>query len=468
MIRDAFTSSTLNPVRDASPTRIPSGEVRALLPSADAVLSHPRIRPLRDALSQDLLLRFLHDAKARCPLPQSRQQALTWIVEDIARAAAPLLLRPRAVINATGIIIHTGLGTAPLGPWARRRALEAASATPTGAREFGGRHEQAERLVAALTGAEAACITCQTAASLTLAAAALAPGAEILCAARDLLEISHGIRIADLLRAAGAHVVAIGAANAVHLRDYATALSPRTAAILRVWHSNYASTGYVAHVETPELAQLAHEHGLPLLLNLGAGSLVDLRTRGLPYSPTLQDALSWGADLVFASADKLIGGPQAGIIAGRRDLVSRLLAHPLFRAVRPAKLDLAALEGTLAAYLAGRAWEEIPVLRLLAMPVDRLERRARALADALSHPPLRAAPHPDTAACGGAALPDVQLPTWTVRVRHDTMQPDQLAHELRQRGVAPRVAHDTVVLDLRSVMPEDDERLAQAVRALSP
>jgi L-seryl-tRNA(Ser) seleniumtransferase len=440
---------------------------RALLPSADAVLSHPLVRPLRDALSQDFLLRLLHDAKARCPLPQSRQQALEWVAEDIAHAAAPLLLRPRAIINATGIIIHTGLGTAPLGPRARTRVLDALGATPTGAREFGGRHEQAERLLAALTGAQAACITCQTAASLTLATAALAPGAEIVCAARDLLEISHGIRIADLLRAGGAQVAAVGAANAVHLRDYADALSPRSAAIVRVWHSNYASTGYVAHVETPELARLARERGVLLLLNLGAGSLVDLRARGLPYSPTLQDALSWGADLVFASADKLIGGPQAGIIIGRNDLVSRLLAHPLYRAVRPAKLDLAALEGTLAAYLAGRAWEEIPVLRLLAMALDHLEHRARALAEAVSQPPLRATAHPDTAACGGAALPDVELPTWTVRIRHDAMQPDRLAQELRQRGVAPRVAHDAVVLDLRSVLPEDDERLAQAVRSLS-
>lgn len=202
---------------------------------------------------------------------------------------------------------------------------------------------------------------------------------------------------------------------------------------------------------------------MPLALNLCAGSLVNLREKGLPYSPTLEDGLRRGADLVLASGDKLIGGPQAGIAVGRTELVHRLVEHPLYRAVRPAKLDIAALEATLASYLAGRAWEEIPVLRMLAATPVQLEERAQAIAAAAAAGRFDATAISDTAMCGGAALPGAFLLTWAVRLTSTTEDPDALYRRFQQRHVVGRRTKDAFLLDLRSVCPEDDKTLIGAI-----
>jgi L-seryl-tRNA(Ser) seleniumtransferase len=446
----------------------PAAASRELLPSTHAVLIHPAIAALRASFTHEILASLVRQAKER-PLngARTKQEALDAIVDEVTRAAGHLTFSSRRLINATGIVIHTGLGTAPLSPVARVRMLEAAGATPTGAEELGGRTDAAERLLRVLTGAEAACITVQNAATCTLVGAALAPGREIVCAARDLLEISHGIRLQDLIEACDARVVPVGSANCVHLCDYKAAITERTACVLRIWHSNYSAVGYTAHVDPDQLGRLAHAQHLPYVVNLGAGSLVDLRERGLPYSPTMQDALGWGADLVLASGDKLIGGPQAGIAAGRAEIVHQLAAHPLYRAVRPAKLEIAALEGTLASYLAGRAWEEIPVLRMLVATPEQLEQRARALAAAIIPGQIHATVVAETARCGGAALPDTALPTWVVRISSQGHSPDTLHRLLLSRRVVARRGQNAVLLDLRTVLPEDDRDL-QAVLAQLP
>jgi len=415
-------------------------------------------------LSHDVITGFIHAAKVRYQGNHSdRATVLDAIARMVASEATALVRQPSHLVNATGIVIHTGLGTAPLSATARAHALEATGAVPTGADVMGGRTERVERGLRILTGGEAACVTVQNAATCTLVANVLAGRREIVCAARDLLEIGRGVRLQDLFEAGSARVVPVGSANCVRLGDYERAITPRTAVVLRIWHSNYATTGYVSHVGTLELARLAHAHGLPLILNLGAGSLVDLREKGLPYSPTIQDGLRDDADLVLASGDKLIGGPQAGIAVGGAALVQQLAAHPLYRAVRPAKLDIAALEGTLASYLAGRAWEEIPVLRLLAATPSELQRRAQAITAALAPGPLTVEPVVDTARCGGAALPDTALPTWTLRVTSDTHHTETLYRLLQNEGVVGRRAQRAVVLDLRSVCPEDDPHLADAL-----
>ena len=435
-----------------------------LLPGTHAVLVHPAVAALRTSLSHEILASLVRQAKTR-PLngARTKQEVLGVIVDEVIRAAAMLTLPSRRLINATGIVIHTGLGTAPLSPMARAHMVEAAGATPTGADGLGGRTEVAEHQLRMLTGAEAACVTVQNAATCTLLGAAFAAEREIVCAARDLLEISQGVRLRDLLEAGGARVVPVGSANCVHLADYERAINPRSALVLRIWHSNYASTGYTRHVETQKLARLAHDRGLPLALNLGAGSLVDLRQKELPYSPTIRDGLGEGTDLVLASGDKLIGGPQAGIAVGRADLVHQLTSHPLYRALRPAKLDIAALEGTLASYLVGRAWEEIPVLRMLSATSDQLQQRASLVAAAAIPGQIHAAVVADTARCGGAALPDTALPTWAIQVTSQKHATDTLYGLLAAQAVIARRAQHAVLVDLRSVRPEDDPEVAAAL-----
>jgi len=448
---------------------IPAVNPRDLIPGTDRVLRHPAVAPLCETINHALLVEIVRAARARCPMPaESCEAALEAVVTDAVQSARSLLLTSRRLINATGIVIHTGLGTAPLSDRARGRMLEAAGATPTGADGLEERTEAAERLLRALTGGEAACITVQNAATYMLLGAALAHGREIVCAARDLIEISHGIRLRDLTEAGGTRIVPVGAANSVHLEDYRRAITPQTVIVLRIWHSNYAATGYVSHVDTQDLARLAHNHGLPLVLNLGAGSLVDLREKALPYSPTIQDGLRQGADLVLASGDKLIGGPQAGITLGRAKLAQQLVAHPVYRAVRPAKLDLAALEGTLASYLSGRAWEEIPTLRLLATPAAALRVRASMLAEYAVARGFKVDAHPDTTMCGGAILPAVTLPTWIITIHSPALSDDLLYQALLTHEVIGRRHNDAVVLDLRSVLPEHDQLIAAAITAAAP
>jgi L-seryl-tRNA(Ser) seleniumtransferase len=447
--------------------RAPEHDPRDFIPSVQSLLAHPATRRL--GLAHEVAARIARAAAARLRAspPPTREEAESAALADIADAASALALPPRRYINATGIVIHTQWGNAPLSRAAAARLLEARGATPTDAPEIGPRQELCERLLRVLTGAEAALVTTSNAASCLLLASSLARGREIACAARDLIEIGHGARLRDILEAGGATVVPVGAANSVHLDDYRSALGPRTALILRIHAANCALAGYQAHVETPRLAELARSAGVPLALNLGAGSLVDLRERGLPSSPTLQDALREGADLALASGDKLIGGPQSGIIVGRRDLIARLAHSPAARCCRPGKLTLAALEATLRLYAEGRAWEEIPTLRLLAEPADALRDRAEALARTLRGAGLDAEAAPDTAECGGAALPGVQIPTWTVRVRHASAGSEGVRQRALSAGVVARRGGGAVIVDLRSVLPEDDGMIESVFRSIA-
>jgi L-seryl-tRNA(Ser) seleniumtransferase len=372
----------------------------------------------------------------------------------------------RAFVNASGIIIHTGWGNAPLHRTARERLLEAAGATPTGAAGMPARTETCAMLLRHLTGAEAATVTTQSAASLLLVSGALAAGREIVIAARDLVEISQRARIADILQSTGTRVVAVGSANCVNIDDFRRAITPQTAMLMRSYVSNMASSGYVEHVTSVELVELAGASHIVYVENLGGGSLVDLEEQGLPPCPTLQGAIAVGADLVLASGDKIIGGPQAGIIVGKQEWIRKLAGHCLARTCRCSKLTLAALEATLAVYLAGRAWSEIPTLRLLGMPPDALRRRATAIANACrAIDGCDATVLEDTAECGGAVLPGVSLPTWTVRLKHRDLQEDQLREALLGHGVISRRGQGTVILDLRSLSPEEDPLLLQAMQS---
>jgi len=437
---------------------------RDVIPSSQAILQHPAVS--RFDLDPGLLTVLVRDATEclRSDTPPTREAAVAAIVAAVTAVAETLQLPPRRYINATGLVIHTQWGNAPLARTAEDRLRDATGTSPTGAHAVGDRTKGCERLLVALTGSEAAAVTTQNAASCLLVASALAQGREIICAARDLIEISQGARLRDILEACGARVVPVGAANCVYREDYERALSPQTGAVVRIHAANTATTGYTVHVETGALTEISHKWQLPLIVNLGSGSLVDLRQHGLPPTPTIGGTLREGADLVLASGDKLIGGPQAGIICGRRDLIQRLAGHPIARCCRPGKLTLAALEATLASYASGRAWEEIPVLRLLGASFDQLRHRAEAVARECCGPSLTAEAVPDTIECGGASLPGVRLPTWTVRLSDAARSCDVLHTALLSTGVVARRRDGAAVLDLRSVLPEQLSSLVDAVQ----
>lgn len=433
-------------------------------PPVNMVLNHPLLEPLRDHLDPAFLVNLVRTAlNQNSSCKTTVKEAATEIADAVLRSASPYLLQPRHCVNATGIIIHTGWGNASLHPEARSRLLEASGATATGATTTLSRTELCERLLCAITGAEAATVTTLNAVNYVLLSGALAVGREIVVAARDLVEISQGARIGDLLASTGAKVLAVGSANCVYLEDYQRAITPQTAILLRVRASNTATSGYTHHVSGGALCDLAREHGLVYAENLGGGSLVDLTEHGFPSCPTLQQSLTEGADIVFASADKIIGGPQAGIVVGKKSWVSRLAKHPLARISRPDKLTLAAMEATLAVYLRGAAWDQMPTLRLLKQHPEQLRARAGALAKSFKSGGFEAVEVADKAECGGAVLPGVELPTWAVKLEHPELREDQLHAILLARGVVTRRKQGAVLLDLRSVVPEDDERLRQAI-----
>jgi L-seryl-tRNA(Ser) seleniumtransferase len=445
-------------------TETADAAIRKVPPPASLVVNHPALANVRAFVSNPILVKIAREEIDEWTKSATNgRDAAAEIASCTASRAQALTLPPRNYLNATGIIIHTGWGNAPFHVQAQERLVTATGASPTGAAEALSRVETCARLLRALTGAEAATVTTGNAASVLLIAGALAAGREIIVAARDLVEISDGARISDILQAAGARVVGVGSVNCVYPKDYEQAVTSQTAMILRVRASNMASSGYVAHVAGRALVELAKRHGLFYVDNLGGGSLVDLTKHGIPACPTLQQGVIDGAGLVLASGDKIIGGPQAGIIVGKKEMVSRLSHHVLARTCRPAKLTLAALEATLSIYVAGRAWEEMPTLRLLRCPEKELSQRASAIAKALSAAGLETRVAPDATECGGAILPGVAFPTWTVQIKHPRFTEDQLYDVLLARGVVARRAQAKVILDLRSILPEQDSQLQHAV-----
>jgi L-seryl-tRNA(Ser) seleniumtransferase len=457
------------PSRDA--VRLPAPEdktvdaaVRTVPPPASLVVNHEALAGVRELVSNALLVEIAREEIQRwIKKPVKGTDAVAAIASRTASRGRALSLPRRNYVNATGIIIHTGWGNAPLHLEARERLVAATGPSPTGAAEALPRMDTCARLLRALTGAEAATVTTSNAASVLLVAGALATDREIVVAARDLVEISEGARISDILKAVGARVVGVGSANCVYLADYERAITAQTAMLLRVRVSNMATSGYIAHVSGAALAGLAQKHDLYYVDNLGGGSLVDLTKRGIPECPTLKQGIADHAHLVLASGDKIIGGPQAGIIVGKKDCVSLISHHVLARTCRPAKLTLAALEATLSVYVAGRAWDEMPTLRLLRCPEKELSQRATAIAKALSDAGMEASVAADATECGGAVLPGVAFPTWTVQIKHPRLTEDQLYDVILGRGVVARRAQGRVILDFRSVLPEEDSLLQYAV-----
>ncbi|MEI8306651.1 MAG: L-seryl-tRNA(Sec) selenium transferase [Chloroflexales bacterium] len=388
----------------------------------------------------------------------------------LAREVAPSL---RPVINASGVIIQTNLGRAPLSA-AALAAMARVGAGYTNleydleAGERGSRNVHLETLLRRLSGAEAALAVNNNAAAIYLALSALASGREVIVSRGQAVEIGGGFRIPDVLRQSGATLVEVGTTNRTYVCDYAGAITERTALLLRVHTSNFRLVGFVHETRLAELAELGRARGVPLLDDLGSGTLLPTAPYGLAAEPTVPESVAAGADLVTFSGDKLLGGPQAGLIVGRKELVDQLKRHPLARALRLDKTTIAGLEATLLSYLRGRATEEIPVWRMIAAPLGGLRARGEALAIRLSQAGADAAVTDCASAVGGGSLPGETLPSAGVALAPGPHSADELARRLRtgQPAVVARIAEGRVIFDLRTVLPEQDDALAGAILAV--
>lgn len=438
----------------------------------------PVDRLLQEPLAQDLATLYGHDALVdairkqlavvRSRLADGQETALASA--DLLRSVQVALedrflpsLRP--VINATGVLIHTNLGRVLLSEAARRAVQEVAASysnleydLQTGKR--GSRYVHAEDLLRELTGAEAALVVNNNAAALVLTLGALAVGRSVVISRSQLVEIGGGFRIPEIMEQSGARLVEVGTTNRTRKEDYERACDAHTALLLRVHSSNFRIIGFVEQPDLHELAQVAHQRGLALVDDIGSGALLDTGAYGLEPEPTVQQSLAAGADLVLFSGDKLLGGPQAGILVGRADLIAALKRHPFARALRADKLCYAALHATLDHYRKGEATTEIPIWRMIAAPLDELRGRAEKWSRALTAGEVIAA----ESTVGGGSLPGTSLPTFALAL--DAPSADELVARLRAAPlpVIARIADGRVLLDPRSVPPEQDELLLEMLR----
>lgn len=411
-------------------------------------------------------------ARAREAVRDGEPAPPTAAIAAEAEAILRRLARPSLgrVVNATGVILQTNLGRAPLGERAIAAMAEAARGYSN--LEFdlaggtrGSRHEHVRDLIRRTTGAGDGLAVNNNAAALLMALRVFARGREVIVSRGEAVEIGGRFRIPDVLRESGARLVEVGTTNRTYAADYAEALGDETAAILRVHRSNFEVTGFTARPEASELAALAHAHGALLLDDLGSGCLVETADYGIPHEPTVRESLRAGADLVLFSGDKLLGGPQCGVIAGREALVAELRRHPLARALRVDKLTIAALNATLAAYLAGAEREEIPVWRMLALDEPQLRPRAEAWARAAGE---RGRVIESRFVVGGGAAPGAGRPTWCAALRPEGGA-ERLTRALREAGppIVARVEDGETLLDPRTVDERDDAHVAAAIAALT-
>ncbi|MCC6904866.1 MAG: L-seryl-tRNA(Sec) selenium transferase [Anaerolineae bacterium] len=453
------------------------------LPSVDRLLSHPGAPALIAVYGRPLMVEALRavldttreGARHSAPIPaddllieQARRTLEEWL--------APTLQR---VINATGVIIHTNLGRAPLSTSTVRAISEAASGYSTLEYDLesgkrGSRSLHAEGLITRLTGAEAALVVnnCASAVLLTLTAlAGPAPdhptGRGVLISRGQLIEIGGGFRVPDVMRQSGAQLVEVGTTNRTHRHDYEQAIQPDAALIFRAHRSNFALVGFTTEPDLNELVTLAHVHGLLCVDDLGSGALLDTTPFGLAAEPLVQESIRAGADVVMFSGDKLLGGPQAGILAGRAAIIERLKRHPLARAVRADKLCLSGLAATLTHYLVGDALEQIPVWRMIAESVTPIRGRARRWARSLNRAGLSCKVIDGESTVGGGSLPGTALPTALLSIEHPA--PDRMAAGLRHEAVPVivRIEDDRLVIDPRTVLPGDEPLLLASLRRLA-
>ncbi|HEY1295240.1 MAG TPA: L-seryl-tRNA(Sec) selenium transferase [Chloroflexota bacterium] len=438
------------------------------LPSVDRLLHDARLASLPRELALQAAREVLDEARRA-----TRNGGWPGALDDLpalveARVAEATRPRLQPVLNASGVIIHTNLGRAPLSAAALAAAEQAGRGYSNleydlDKGERGSRHNLVTDLLWRLTGAEDALVTNNNAAAMLLILSALGQGREAIISRGQLVEIGGGFRIPDVMRQSGVSLVEVGTTNRTYASDFESALTPLTALLLRVHASNFLQVGFVHQPTLAELVAVGRSHDLPVVDDLGSGSLLDTARFDLSREPMVQDSVAAGMTLVAFSGDKLLGGPQAGIIVGRASEVSRLRRHPLMRAIRPDKLTLAALGATLLHYVRGEAEREVPVWRMISALPTTLHGRAESLAAS-----LRGRAVETRSAIGGGSLPGQTQPSWAVALERSPVPADALAATLRRTHppVISRIIDDRVMLDLRAVLPEQDAQLEQAVGAV--
>src|SRR5579884_1372978 len=451
------------------------------LPSVNEVLDTPTLQAAKSAHAHEQIV-----AVIRQELTELRQRlrhgevvdglataetVATRTVERLGRELRPKL---QPVINATGIVLHTNLGRSPIAEEAARAAYEAARSylnleldLETGKRSS--RQIAIREWVCRLTGAESATAVNNNAAATVIVLRTVAQGKEVVISRGQLIEIGGSFRIPDIMSVSGAILREIGTTNITRLSDYERAIGPNTGALLQVHSSNYRISGFTRSVPLAELTALGKKYGLPVIDDIGSGALVDFARFGFRGEPMARASIAAGADLVLFSGDKLLGGPQAGIIAGRKEWIQKIEKDPLMRAFRLDKMTLAALEATLRLYLhEERALREVPVLRLLSMPLEELHQRAERLAEQLRSLAGLASVTTveDVAYVGGGSLPDQSMKSWVVEIEATSFSDAELARRLRlgNPAVMARLRGGKLVLDVRTIFAHQEELLIEAVR----
>jgi L-seryl-tRNA(Ser) seleniumtransferase len=456
------------------------------LPSIDQLLRTAAAINLRESLGLQHLTgmarQVTDEMRTQIQSQASNEHTKDALLQEAVRRLQVLSEREalsgiRRVINATGVILHTNLGRAPLSDAARDAVARQAAGyctleydANTGSR--GKRAGRVENLLIQLTGAEAALVVNNCASAALLILTVLARDRETLVSRGELVEIGGDFRVPDVMSNSGTHMIEVGSTNRTRLEDYQRALHENTRVIMQVHPSNYRIVGFTDSPGLDELASLAHEAGVILYQDAGSGALVDLSDYGLGDEPIISESIASGADVVSFSGDKLLGAGQVGLIVGRREIIDRLRKHSLYRALRADKLCLAALEATLEAHRRG-AREEIPTLRMLGMSKESIETRARTLANLLADEPvfagLTASIIPGESAVGGGSGPNVYPPTALIALKHVTLKADELEEKLRlfSPPVIARISDGLVLIDLRTVEPRDESDLIRALQSLT-
>ena len=445
------------------------------IPKVDELMQQEVISDLRE----DLPTAAVRSA-VRAELDQLRQAILAGEVHELPgtdalcaaicrRAREDALPSLRPVINGTGVVLHTNLGRACLS----QRATDAVTAVARGYSTLeydlakgqrGSRHDHIETLVCQVTGAEAAMVVNNNAAAVLLILSALGKGGEVITSRGELVEIGGSFRIPEIMVQCGCTLREVGATNKTHLRDYENAIGPETKALLKVHTSNFKIMGFSQSVPLDELVALGREKGLPVIEDLGSGSLVDLEQFGIHDEPTVQQSVKAGMDIISFSGDKLLGGPQAGIILGKAEYIRQLKRHPLARAMRVDKMTIAALRETLYAYTdEALACREIPVLAMLGAKSHQLREKAGVLCAMLQEQGVKAQVVPTQDQVGGGSVPTQLLDAWAVAIDPGQMTVDQLEEKLRLRPlpIIGRITHEQYILDVRTLMERDFAYIAQ-------
>ncbi len=451
--------------------RMTSSKELRNLPSVDKIISSEQITNLREQYSHETVVNISRKHLDELRTFLSEGKAIPKLNEIIGTVATKIeslgTINPRPVINATGVIIHTNLGRSPLSTEAIA-AMKPASEGFTNL-EFdlesgkrGSRNTHTEKLLCQITGAEDALVVNNNASAILLALSALAKRKEVIVSRGHAVEIGGKFRIPDVMRQSGAKLVEVGTTNKTYISDYEEAITTRTAALLRVHSSNFKVVGFTEETTIEEMTDLGWRRQVTVLDDLGSGCLLDTTEFGLAPEPRVQDSISAGVGLAMFSGDKLLGGPQAGIIVGRQTLVAKLKKHPLARAVRIDKTRLAALSATLIHYLKDEATTKIPVWQMISSPISEIEKRAKSWAKEIGQ---NASITEGESTVGGGSLPGRTLPTILVVIKSKG-KVQELAHELRQQPlpIVGRVEKNALVLDPRSVLPHEDNTVLQILK----